>query len=337
MADYYNFHVHDSVSKKQVEVYAPGLSDDRILKLPDKNGTIAVIEDIDQAATGTVTSVGLTMPAEMFEVTPIEPITSSGVHTVTLKPQEANKVFCVGGENGQPGFQPLTKDHIPQIDFAKIDGEATAGQLPPIPASKITGTIDPKQAPSGTSIKTFQFDTQNAGGRIEWNGEKFLLQTSDGADLASLVIKDLEVTGESNVTDMGESSTPDAILTINNTEDSENPPQDSLKSGIKVMRGNSTPAVLYWVESRKRFHLGLEGETHPIVKTEKITFEASDLSNNILTVTHDLEEKYPGITVIRDDGKPITVSITPVDDESFQVDFTRMQPLQGTWQLIMRA
>lgn len=68
--------------------------------------------------TGTVTSVGMTVPS-IFAVGG-SPITTSGVLSLTLTSQTALNVFAVGAANAVPSFQLLTAAHIPTLTASKI-------------------------------------------------------------------------------------------------------------------------------------------------------------------------------------------------------------------------
>ena len=75
---------------------------------------------LSSSASGTVTSVGLTMPA-IFN-TSGTPITTSGTITVSLITQTANTVWA-GPDTGSPaapGFRSLVAADIPNLDTAKI-------------------------------------------------------------------------------------------------------------------------------------------------------------------------------------------------------------------------
>lgn len=76
---------------------------------------------------GTVTSVALSMPTAIFDVSG-SPVTTSGTLTVTLDNQSANQVFAgpSSGAATTPGFRALVSDDIPSLDAAKI-GSGTFG------------------------------------------------------------------------------------------------------------------------------------------------------------------------------------------------------------------
>lgn len=75
--------------------------------------------------TGTVTSVGLSLPS-LFSVTG-SPVTTTGTLTATLASQAANSVFAApSGAAGAPTFRTLVAADIPNLDAVKI----TTGTLP---------------------------------------------------------------------------------------------------------------------------------------------------------------------------------------------------------------
>src|SRR5690349_1644526 len=69
---------------------------------------------------GTVTSVGLTLPSSVFGVTG-SPVTASGNLTATFNTQTAASVFAApAGSTGTPTFRSLVASDIPSLDAAKI-------------------------------------------------------------------------------------------------------------------------------------------------------------------------------------------------------------------------
>lgn len=70
---------------------------------------------------GTVTSVALSMPTAVFDVSG-SPITSSGTLTVTLDNQNPNWIFAgpTTGSPATPAFRALVSNDIPSLDVAKI-------------------------------------------------------------------------------------------------------------------------------------------------------------------------------------------------------------------------
>jgi hypothetical protein len=87
------------------------------------------------AGSGTVTSVGLTAPAELNVST--SPITTNGTFAITWANQTAGKVFASpAGSTGAPSFRALTEGDLPSsIDGGRISGNISGN------ASSITGTL----------------------------------------------------------------------------------------------------------------------------------------------------------------------------------------------------
>lgn len=114
---------HDGTGWKS---YA-GVTDGHVLTWDSTNGWQA--EAAPGAGSGTVTSVGLSLPA-MFSVSG-SPVTTSGTLTATLANQSLNTVFAgpsVGGA-AAPTFRALVANDIPNISAAKITtGTLAVGQ-----------------------------------------------------------------------------------------------------------------------------------------------------------------------------------------------------------------
>jgi hypothetical protein len=109
------------------------------------DGTWAVVT----AGTGSVSSVGLSLPAE-FSVTG-SPVTTTGTLTASWASQNANLVFAApSSAAGAPGFRLLAATDIPALDAAKIaTGTFSATLIPALDASKVTtGTFATSQIPS---------------------------------------------------------------------------------------------------------------------------------------------------------------------------------------------
>ena len=79
---------------------------------------------------GTVTSVGLSMPTDIFDVAG-SPITGSGAFTVTLDTQTANTVLAgpTTGGAATPAFRALVAADIPDLSAAKITSGLTANRV----------------------------------------------------------------------------------------------------------------------------------------------------------------------------------------------------------------
>lgn len=107
---------------------------DGLEKIPLKDGDTlwqATVDDIKDyinldAGSGTVTSVALTMPTGVFDISG-SPITTNGTFAVTFDNQSQNTVFAgPSGSSGAPTFRTLVAGDIPNLDAGKI----TTGTLP---------------------------------------------------------------------------------------------------------------------------------------------------------------------------------------------------------------
>ena len=136
----------------------------------------------DSVGTGTVTSVGLSMPA-MFTVTN-SPVTTSGTLTASLASQTANQVFSApNGSNGAPSFRALAANDIPNLDTSKL----TSGTLAisrggtgrtsySNNAIMVTNAIGAPDA--GVTCST-------SGHVLSWNGTSWVCSSSSGDHLGN--------------------------------------------------------------------------------------------------------------------------------------------------------
>lgn len=172
---------------------------------------------------GTVVSVGLTMPASVFDVDG-SPITDAGTFEVTFIAQNANKVFAgpVSGADAVPTFRALVAGDIPNLSALNgllnltqiAQGGATTGQVltwngtnwtAATPSVGIGGSIAAGQIAYGSGVNTIAGEnnlwwdaandrlgvgTNSPGGRFH------LLQPSTGNQLTKgFLIQDPTATG----------------------------------------------------------------------------------------------------------------------------------------------
>lgn len=108
------------------EIWEPysGATDGHVLTWDTVNGWQA---EAAGAGSGTVTSVALSLPTAIFDVSG-SPVTTSGTLTATLDNQSANTVFAgpTTGAATTPGFRVLVSEDIPVLDTSKL----TTGTLP---------------------------------------------------------------------------------------------------------------------------------------------------------------------------------------------------------------
>lgn len=106
--------------------------------------------------TGTVTSVGLSMPTAIFDVAN-SPVTSSGTLTVTLDTQTANTVFA-GPSNGAaaaPTFRALVSGDIPDLSSTYLP--LTGGTI----SSNLTVTGDLTVNGTTTTVNSTTVDVRD--------------------------------------------------------------------------------------------------------------------------------------------------------------------------------
>jgi len=66
-----------------------------------------------------------------------------------------------------------------------------------------------------------------------------------------------------------------------------------------------------------------------------ISFDDSDLVGNILTVNHNLGDMYPVVTVYDNNSEMVSVTVVPVDENSYTIDFGGA--ITGTWFVVTRV
>jgi hypothetical protein len=141
--------------------------------------------------TGSVTSVGLSAPAE-FSVSG-SPVTGSGTLTFSKASQTANTVWAApNGSSGAPTFRALVAGDIPTLPGTQISGNISGN------AANVTGTVAIGNGGTGQTTKAAGYDalspmsalgdtvyggTSGTGTRLAGNTtgtKKFLTQTGTG-------------------------------------------------------------------------------------------------------------------------------------------------------------
>jgi hypothetical protein len=131
------------------------------------NQTISVTNGHGGPDGGTVTSVGLSLPA-LFSVTG-SPVTTSGTMTATLADQSANLVWAgpATGAAAAPAFRPLVAGDIPTITAGQVSGlatVATSGAYGDLSGRPTLGTLAAQSGTfSGTSSGTNTGDQDLSG------------------------------------------------------------------------------------------------------------------------------------------------------------------------------
>jgi hypothetical protein len=117
----------------QIDLQAPSLSSSYALTLPNSPGSAGFVLTTNGtgvtswaavSGTGTVTSVALTAPSSLFQVTG-SPITIAGTLDLTLQTQAANQVWAgpQTGSPAQPAFRSLVQADIPTLAPSKLQAQ----------------------------------------------------------------------------------------------------------------------------------------------------------------------------------------------------------------------
>jgi hypothetical protein len=142
----------------------------QVLRVYDGTAWVACIEDVG----GTVTSVGLTMPAP-FTVAG-SPVTTSGTFAVTLNTQTANRVFAgpVSGGVAAPTFRVLAAADIPTA----LDSHTFIGITPDADVTRNLGSPSLRWA----NIYSADLNLSNKGGSNSVDGTWGSYTIQEGED-----------------------------------------------------------------------------------------------------------------------------------------------------------
>jgi hypothetical protein len=149
---------------------------------------------------GAVTSVGLSLPTSIFDVTG-SPVTTTGTLTATLDTQSANHVWAgpTTGANAEPTFRGLVSDDIPTLTHSKIsdfDTQVRTSRLDQMAAPTASVSLNGQLITNlGTPVNVTDAATKgyvdNAVSGLSWKDSVNLLAASNvaltGSD-GSLVI-----------------------------------------------------------------------------------------------------------------------------------------------------
>jgi hypothetical protein len=116
---------------------------------------------------GTVTSVGLALPNDVFDVSG-SPVTDAGTLTAAFDDQNANNVFAgpASGAAGTPAFRSLVADDIPSLTAAKVsdfDTEVSNN-------TDVSANTTHRQTTSGNPHNVSASDVGNT--TAQWNANK---------------------------------------------------------------------------------------------------------------------------------------------------------------------
>lgn len=265
----------------------------------------------DSNASGTVTSVGLSLPTSLFNNG--SPVTDDGSLSATFKSQTENQFFAAPSSgNGAPNFRAITLSDIPAI-----------------PTTKLTGVLPIALAPSGTNNNFYQLDADGAGGRIYWSSSanEFQFKNSDGTQYANARFNEIVFSGDATVI-----ASERLDITANNidlnVEKTSGTPTENAWLGVK--RGSQPDARILWNESTNKYEAGVTGKLFAIARKNNGTFSSANLSGNTLTIVHNLGNENPQLIVRDSVGDEITFDYEPVNENTLTLNFSRVN-LTSTW------
>lgn len=265
-------------------------------------------------STGSLSSVGLLPSGSVDAVFNVgnSPLTSDGEITLDFENQAANTVFCSpNGVLGKPSFRALNDTDLPAS----------------ISAAKISGVLNKANIPNGTNATSFQI---GATGNIltnDTNGLKVV--ASDGATIADLTCNNLNITGTINQSNVVELNVDDQWINLLNGFNTGVP---TLNGGVKLRRGSQLWTQIQWVESKKRWQIGISDNQKSIVRSASVDITSASVSANSYNFKHDLNcEKNPIITVVNNAGVVIGLSVTHVDANNSVIRFDRVGAFTGAW------
>lgn len=277
---------------------------------------------------GTVTSVALTAPA--FLTVAGSPITGGGTLALTLASQTANTVFAApSGSAGAPTFRAMVF-----ADISSLIG-TTASTI----AAGNDTRFHNQNTDTGTTAVSFQLNSGSSGVRLKDVAGVLVARNSGDTANADLTAANVIVAG--NLTVQGTTTTvnsetvtiDDNIIVLNNNVTTGTPTEDG---GIQIRRGSSTSASLIWDETSDFWKAGVVASEQRLARHAISTFTNATLTAGILTFTHALDNQYPSVFIVDNNGKRIASpdDITHTSATVATVDLTSFGTLTGTWRAV---
>lgn len=271
---------------------------------------------------GSVTSVGLSLPS-IFTVSG-SPVTSSGTLTAVLGNQAANLIFAspASGAAAAPSFRALAF-----TDLSAIIG-TTANTL----AAGNDSRFHLQNTDSGTTATSFQLDSGNTGVRIKNNAGVLEARNSVDSAYVDLVVKNLTVQGTTTTINSNQVNIADSTLTLNSDYTGGAPTENG---GLEVQRGTITNASFIWNEVTDFWAAGLAGGELQITRVFRLAFTNQSLTAGILTITHNLGQKYIQI-MLSDNVDQLIVpdNVTFTSATQATIDLTSFGTITGNWNLV---
>lgn len=270
---------------------------------------------------GSVTSVALALPA-IFNVSG-SPITTSGTLTGTLATQAANRIFAgpSTGVDAAPTFRAIA-----YADVSGIVGSA-ANTL----AAGDDSRFHEQNTDTGTDSDLFQVGT--GGIQIKNNAGVVEFRNAGDTAHADIIVGNITFTGDTTVIESETLKIADNIIELNSNVTTGTPTENG---GIRLLRGDQTPASNLWDESSTRWMAGLEGSEMPLARTYRQTFTSASLTAGLLTITHGLGTQYPTWSIVSNLGKeilPDDITFTSTTELTVELSSTSFGTISGTWRV----
>lgn len=280
------------------------------------------------SASGTVTSVGVALNGDLYNVSG-SPVTTAGTITADLKDQAAN-TFLGGGSGGdpsEPSFRELEQSDIPSLNASKIGSGKIAFER--LPTGKTSTTVavgndsrfHNQNTDTGTSNPTFALDTENGGVVLQNEAGVLRLRNAANTDSASIVVKDITVLGEANTGEWEVVEFGDPILDLNATYEGADP----LDIGLQFKRGTLAPLLLINKAGTSKLYFGLVGSEKQVALTARTSVTENDLQDGKFTWNHDLNSDTLIVSCWLPDQEQILLQPKIINNNEVELDFADIE------------
>lgn len=197
----------------------------------------------------------------------------------------------------------------------------------------ISGAGHTQNTDTGTTAVSFQLDSGNTGVRLKNNGGSLELRNAADSARASLLVQDLTVSGTTFTVNSETVTIDDNIIVLNNNVSSGTPTEDG---GVQVRRGASASASMLWDETTDLWKAGLVGSEVAIARVFRASFTNATLSAGVLTLTHNLGQKFCQVEIYDNtDKKILPDEVTLSSTNASAIDLTSFGTLTGTWNAVV--
>lgn len=287
---------------------------------------------------GTVTSVGMSAPADTFSVAN-SPVTSSGTIALTYANQVANLIHAspASGGAGVPTWRALVAADIPALDAAKITtGSIAIARLPVGTAINTVAAgndsrFHTQNTDTGTSSPSFQLNNLATGVRLKDVVGVLQLRNSADTAFADLSVNNLTVAGTTTTVNSETVAIADNILLLNSNVTTGTPTENG---GIEISRGASANADLIWVESTQNWAAGVVGSEMRLSRVASRNFVAADLVTGVLTFTHNLGTNNIVWQIYDDAGNAVFPDVISTSTSTATFDF-KGATIANTWRAVV--